>query len=106
MIHIVVNTDCDFNLLFLENMGEVQASDNGWPIFTRINPIINWSYSQIWKYIDYNNINYCKLYRYGYTSLGSRSKTQPNPALKDKDGLFLHARLLRNVAHERMGRSL
>lgn len=83
---------------------EVHASDNGWPKFTRINPILNWSYSQIWNYIDYHEVDYCQLYRDGYTSLGSKSKTCQNPKLKCENGTFLHARQLQDGSFERLGR--
>ncbi len=89
---------------FTENLEEVHASDNGWPKFIRINPILNWSYGNIWDYIDYYKINYCQLYNYGYTSLGSQSKTLPNPKLQSIDGRYLHARLLKSAIDERLGR--
>lgn len=92
-------------LIVLENLHEVQATDNGWPKFIRINPILNWSYSLIWEYIDKYEIDYCKLYNQGYTSLGSRLKTLPNPKLVTENGTFLHARALKDATFERLGRS-
>ena len=92
-------------LIALENLHEVHASDNGWPKFIRINPILNWSYSLIWEYIDEYEIDYCTLYREGYTSLGSRPKTRPNPKLMTENGNFLHARALKDATFERLGRS-
>ena len=85
-------------------MHEVNSSDNGWPKFTRISPLLNWGYSQIWEYIDYQRIEYCQLYNDGYTSLGSRSRTIPNPELESADGKYLHARMLKDVKFERSGR--
>lgn len=86
-------------------MQEVHASDNGWPKFIRINPILNWDYSDIWKYLDDYNIPYCILYKKGYTSLGSVSKTLPNPKLKnDNENGYLHARFLLDSKFERLGR--
>lgn len=91
-------------LIVLENLNEVHATDNGWPKFIRINPILNWSYSLIWEYIDKNYIEYCSLYREGYTSLGSLSRTKPNPKLLSEKGVFLHARALNDGSYERLGR--
>lgn len=89
----------------LENLQEVHASDNGWPNFIRISPILRWSYSEIWAYIDHHNVDYCDLYKKGYTSLGSKVNTRPNPALEDGEGIFLHARALKSSSLERLGRN-
>ncbi|KAI6145272.1 adenine nucleotide alpha hydrolases-like protein [Pisolithus tinctorius] len=56
--------------------------DPGWPSFERINPIINWAYSDVWTFLKKLQVPYCALYDQGYTSLGSTFDTFPNPTLR------------------------
>lgn len=58
-----------------------EPSSQGWPEFMRVYPIMSWSYSDIWYFIKSTNSSYCQLYNLGYTSLGPKSKTVPNPEL-------------------------
>jgi FAD synthetase len=86
-----------------------QKTDQGWPQFTRVNPLLNWSYSQIWAFLRDLEVPYCSLYDKGYTSLGSRSNTRLNPKLEVRtphgDVTYLPAYMLKDCDQERSGRS-
>ncbi|RKF64610.1 putative FAD synthase [Erysiphe neolycopersici] len=80
-------------------------TDNGWPSFMRVHPVIDWNYSEIWAFIRHFGIPYCKLYDQGYTSLGGITDTHPNPALKvDDTDTYKPAYELTDDDAERLGR--
>lgn len=57
-------------------------TDANWPPLMRINPIVDWNCRQIWEYIYLYNVPYCTLYQKGYTSIGNKKNTKPNPYLR------------------------
>lgn len=78
----------------------------GWPNMELIAPILHMNYADVWRVIRGLGIEYCSLYRRGYTSIGSRSSTRPNPVLSVGDGSneYLHADQLEDDSKERLGR--
>lgn len=81
-------------------------TDNGWPSFMRVHPIIDWNYSEIWAFILHFRIPYCTLYDQGYTSLGGINDTHPNPALRvDNLETYKPAYELSDDDAERLGRN-
>lgn len=90
------------------SMERFEPSSPDWPPFMRVNPILNWRYHDVWRFLRTFNIPYCQLYDRGYTSIGSVATTAPNPALcRIQDGIATYdpAWKLENEDLERAGRS-
>jgi len=75
----------------------------GWPSMMRFHPILDWSYTQVWDFIDTYDVPYCSLYDSGYTSIGGSHNTQPNTHLRIEGG-YRPARELLDGSKERAGR--
>lgn len=60
--HIILNNDNDETREMVENCYKRSA--------TLVNPIIDWTDSDVWEFIRAYNIPYCKLYDDGYKRLG------------------------------------
>ena len=91
---------------FSDKLRSFSPTDPGWPEYMRINPILDWSHSDVWSVLRHCQIEYCSLYDEGYTSLGSSHNTRPNPALKlnDQGTRYKPAYMLEDDSLERAGR--
>ncbi|KAF3632893.1 putative pentatricopeptide repeat-containing protein, mitochondrial-like [Capsicum annuum] len=88
---------------------QFSPSSPGWPPFMRVNPILDWSYRDVWAFLLVCKVQYCSLYDQGYTSIGSIHDTVPNALLcmKNSDSSeekFKPAYLLADGRLERAGR--
>lgn len=88
---------------------DFSPTDSDWPPYMRVNPILDWAYSDVWTFIRRLSLPYCILYDRGYTSLGSIENTHPNPQLKlvDENGIVSYrpAYKLSDQDSERAGRN-
>lgn len=86
-----------------------EPTDKDWPSFMRVNPILNWSYSQVWCFIRELDIPYCDLYNQGYSSLGTKNDTEKNSSLlmfrDNGEPYYLPAWSLVRTQEERLSRS-
>ena len=71
-----------------ESMEAFTPSTPGWAEFTRINPALEWKFSDVWRFLRGSGLSYCVLYDQGYTSLGERGNTAKNEALRLPDGEY------------------
>ncbi|KAL7265036.1 hypothetical protein ACSBR1_002898 [Camellia fascicularis] len=89
---------------------QFSPSSSGWPPFMRVNPILDWSYRDVWAFLLTCKVRYCSLYDQGYTSIGSIHDTVPNALLciKNSDNSkekFRAAYMLPDGRLERAGRA-
>jgi len=83
-------------------------TDGDWPKLMRVNPILAWTYKDIWAFLRGMSLPYPTLYDQGYTSLGNPDNTIPNPALsfltEKGEERFKPAYMLEDPTLERQGR--
>ena len=90
----------------------VTPSSEGWPAFLRINPLLDWRYSDVWRLLREgqrvdDSVQWCRLYEMGYTSVGARSRSSVTRALwDDEKGVWKGAWELEQEADERGGRDV
>lgn len=87
-----------------QGQGTFTPSSMGWPPFMRVNPIWDWTYAEVWKFLRAIHAPICSLYEVGYTSVGQMKNTLPNEELRQEDGTYRPAWELVDGRAERAGR--
>ncbi|XP_064600367.1 FAD synthase-like isoform X2 [Liolophura sinensis] len=94
---------------YSSHLDAFSMTDQDWPQYMRVNPLLQWGYQDVWKFLRDLSLPYCKLYDRGYTSLGSMDNTHPNPSLQyiDSHGVLRYkpAYQLSEDHRERDGRN-
>jgi 3'-phosphoadenosine 5'-phosphosulfate sulfotransferase (PAPS reductase)/FAD synthetase len=84
-------------------------TDPGWPPLMRVNPLLDWSYHQVWAALRAWAVDVCPLYARGYSSIGLVKDTSPHPELirRSEDGstTALAPEALSDASAERGGRT-
>ena len=76
----------------------------------RVHPVLEWRYREVWAFLrTLGGVDWCELYNEGFTSLGGREDSRPNPCLTvyGKDGAVVGYRPaweLEEEGEERGGR--
>jgi len=94
---------------YSSNLDDFSPTDPTWPEYMRCNPILNYSYKDVWTFLREFNVPYCPMYDQGFTSLGDKERTIRNARLQyqnDDTGLMEYkpAYLLDDEISERDGR--
>lgn len=80
-------------------------TDPSWPPLCRVNPILEFNYHDIWRFLRIYNLPYCSLYDKGFTSIGTIDDTTTNELLWDtRLKRYTHPWLLSHGKYERIGR--
>jgi len=91
------------------SLNDFSPTDPTWPEYMRCNPILNYSYKDVWTFLREFKVPYCQMYDQGFTSLGDKERTVKNVRLQyqnDDNGLIEYkpAYLLDDEMSERDGR--
>ncbi len=73
---------------YAATLDSFSPSTDGWAPFMRVNPVLQWEYDMVWRFIRDFSIPYCSLYDKGYSSVGLMKNTKRNQNLVRPDGTY------------------
>ncbi|CAF0816051.1 unnamed protein product [Didymodactylos carnosus] len=89
-------------------LNDFSPTDSDWPSYMRCNPILHYTYKDVWTFLRLFQISYCSIYDEGFTSLGNKDVTVKNIKLKyqTENGVeqYKPAYMLDDEVSERDGR--
>jgi len=59
---------------YASSLNDFTVTDPTWPEYMRCNPILNYSYQNIWAFLRQFKVPYCQMYDQGFTSLGDKEQ--------------------------------
>jgi FAD synthetase len=94
---------------YSSSLQDFSPTDPTWPEYMRCNPILNYTFSDVWTFLRGFKVPYCRMYDDGFTSLGDKETTTRNAKLQYQNndtGLteYKPAYLLDDETSERNGR--
>jgi FAD synthetase len=94
---------------YSSSLNDFSPTDPTWPEYMRCNPILHYSYNDVWKFLREFKVPYCQMYDQGFTSLGDKEGTIQNIKLQYQNNdtgsiEYKPAYLLDDEMSERHGR--
>ena len=65
----VIATVQQFTCILPGHLEAFTMTDTDWPQFMRVNPLLAWTYNDVWKFLRKLSLPYCNLYDKGFVHI-------------------------------------
>jgi FAD synthetase len=94
---------------YSSSLNDFSPTDKTWPEYMRCNPILHYTFSDVWTFLRGFQVPYCRMYDDGFTSIGDKETTTRNERLQYQNNdtgsiEYRPAYLLDDETSERNGR--